>query len=369
MRGRPDYQSQIYYAIDIESWIPEDHPLRGVKSRADSVLRTMRTDLDRAYANVGRRSIPPEMLLKALLLQALYSIRSEEQLVEHVQMNLLYRWFLDLSLDASVWHPTTFTKNRERFEAHGLLRKFFDRIVEQALVEEWASDEHFTVDGTLVESYASNKSVRRKDSRAERVMDGSDDDDPSNPTVNFRGERRSNATHRSLTDPEARLARKSKGQEARLAHGFHVLMENRNGLVIDVAVSEANGRAEREQALAMIRRSKRRHALKPKTLTADKGYDAGPFLAELETAEGAVPLVPIPTTQSTAVESTRPSRRSCSYCAPTIRYRYRLPDKLRRRHAVTSSSSFFVAALTADAEIRWPQSCSTIFDTFRVETP
>src|SRR5690606_11132638 len=111
MRGRPDYQSQIYYAIDIESWIPEDHPLRGVKSRADSVLRTMRTDLDRAYANVGRRSIPPEMLLKALLLQALYSIRSEEQLVEHVQMNLLYRWFLDLSLDASVWHPTTFTKN------------------------------------------------------------------------------------------------------------------------------------------------------------------------------------------------------------------------------------------------------------------
>ena len=293
MRGKPDYQSQVYYAIDIESWIPEGHPLRGVKARADAVLASMRKDLDRAYAKVGRRSIPPEMLLKALLLQALYTIRSEEQLVEQIQMNLLYRWFLDLSLDAAVWHPTTFTKNRERFEKHGLIRKFFDRVVEQALVEEWASDEHFSVDGTLIESYASMKSLRPKDSTDAHVADGSDDDDPGNPTVNFRGQRRSNATHRSLTDPEARLARKSQGQESRLAHGWHVLMENRNGLVIDVAVSEANGKAEREEALAMLRRSKRRHGLKPTTLAADKGYDAGPFLQELEQTEQVVPLVPI----------------------------------------------------------------------------
>jgi transposase len=172
MRGKPDYQSQIYYAIDIESWIPENHPLRGVKARADAVLGAMRKDLDRAYSKVGRTSIPPEMLLKALVLQALYSIRSEEQLVEHVQMNLLYRWFLDLSLDATVWHATTFTKNRERFERHGLLRKFFDRVFEQALIEKLASEEHFTVDGTLIESYGSIKSLRSKDSQdAQRVAD------------------------------------------------------------------------------------------------------------------------------------------------------------------------------------------------------
>jgi transposase len=292
MRGKPNYQSQIYYAIDIESWIPENHPLRGVKARADAVLGAMRKDLDRAYSKVGRTSIPPEMLLKALVLQALYSIRSEEQLVEHVQMNLLYRWFLDLSLDATVWHATTFTKNRERFERHGLLRKFFDRVFEQALIEKLASEEHFTVDGTLIESYGSIKSLRSKDSQDARVVDGSEDGDPGNPTVNFRGQPRRNATHRSLTDPEARLARKSNVQGAQLALGWHVLMENQNGLIVVVATSEANGRADRDVALYMLRRSKRRHRLKPKTLAVDKGYDAGPFLHALEKEEGVVPLVP-----------------------------------------------------------------------------
>lgn len=292
MRGKPDYQSQIYYSIDIESWIAEDHALRGVKARADAVLASMRKDLERAYSKLGRPSIPPEMLLKALLLQALYSIRSERQLVEQIQMNLLYRWFIDLSLDGKVWNATTFTKNRERFEKHGLLRKFFDRVVEQALVEEWASQEDFTVDGSLIESYASMKSLRPKESSDTRVSEGSEDDDPGNPTVSFRGERRRNETHRSLTDPEARLARKSNGQESRLAHGLHVLMENRNGLVVDFATSEANGTAERDQALAMVRRTKQRHELTPRTLAADKGYDAGPFLHALEAEDGVVPLVP-----------------------------------------------------------------------------
>lgn len=211
MRGKPDYQSQIYYSIDIESWIPEDHALRGVKARTDAVLASMRKDLERAYSKLGRPSIPPEMLLKALLLQALYSIRSERQLVEQIQMNLLYRWFIDLSLDGKVWNATSFTKNRERFEKHGLLRKFFDRVVEQALVEEWASSEDFTVDGSLIESYASMKSVRPKESTDRRVSEGSDDDDPGNPTVSFRGERRRNETHHSLTDPEARLAPEIEG--------------------------------------------------------------------------------------------------------------------------------------------------------------
>lgn len=321
MRGKPDYQSQIYYSIDIESWIPEDHALRGVKARADAVLGSMRKDLERAYSKLGRPSIPPEMLLKALLLQALYSIRSERQLVEQVQMNLLYRWFIDLSLDGKVWNATTFTKNRERFEKHGLLRNFFDRVVEQALVEEWASSEDFTVDGSLIESYASMKSLRPKESADTRVSEGADDDDPGNPTVNFRGERRRNETHRSLSDPEARLARKSRGQEARLSHGLHVLMENKNGLVLDFSASEANGTAEREQALAMVRRTKQRHDLSPRTLGADKGYDAGPFLHTLEADEGVVPLVP---TRTGAIRSETPAgeaRRRARRRQRTKRYR------------------------------------------------
>ena len=294
MRGKADYQAQIYYAIDIESWIPEDHPLRAVKRRADEVLSSMRKEFDRAYSKMGRPSIPPEMLLKALLLQALYSVRSERQLVEQLQMNLLYRWFIDLSLDAPVWDATSFTKNRERFEKHGLLRSFFDRVVESAYVEEWASSDHFTVDGTLIESYASMKSLRPKGTEATRVSDGSDDDDPGNPTVNFRGEKRSNRTHRSLTDPQARLARKSKGVGSQLAHAAHVLMENRNGLVVDVSVSEANGHAERREALTLVRRARKRHRLKPRTLGADKGYAAGAFLHELESKEKIVPMIPMP---------------------------------------------------------------------------
>lgn len=292
MRGKPDYQSQIYYAIDIESWIPEAHPLRAVKRRADAILSSMHRDFERAYSRMGRPSIPPEMLLKALLLQALYSIRSERQLVEQIQMNLLYRWFIDLSLDTPVWDATTFTKNRERFEHHGLLRSFFDRVVEGAYLEDLASEEHFSVDGTLIESYASMKSLRPIDSRAERVSDGSEDDDPGNPTMDFRGERRGNATHRSLSDPEARLMRKSLGQQAKLSHGVHVLMENRSGLVVDVSVSEARTKAEREEALVMTRRVRKRHRLVMRTLAADKGYDAGPFLHTLE-RERVVPLIPI----------------------------------------------------------------------------
>ena len=292
MRGKPDYQSQVYYAIDIESWIEPDHPLRGVKARADSVLKSMRKDFDRAYSSLGRPSIPPEMLLKALLLQALYSVRSERLLVDQIRMNLLYRWFIDLSLDAPVWSATSFTKNRERFEKHGLLRKFFDKVVAQALIEEWASEEHFTVDGTLIQSYASQKSLRPIETDNAHVSDGSDDDDPGNPTVNFRGERRTNRTHRSLTDPEARLARKAAGKESKLSHGMHILMENRNGLIMDLSTSEANGYAERQEALLMIRRVGKRHKLRPRTLAADAGYDDGRFLHELEAHDGVVPLIP-----------------------------------------------------------------------------
>lgn len=329
MRGNPDYQSQIYYAIDIESWIPAEHPLRAVKRRADRILRSMHREFERAYARLGRPSIPPEMLLKALLLQTLYSIRSERQLVEQIRMNLLYRWFLDLSLDAPVWDATTFTKNRERFERHGLLRDFFDRVVEGAYLEGLASEEHFSVDGTLIESYASLKSLRPIGSKDKRVSDGSEDDDPGNPTVSFRGQRRGNATHRSVVDPEARLMRKGWGREAKLAHGAHVLMENRSGLVVDVSMSEARMRAEREAALAMLRRTRRRHRLRIRTLAADKSYDAGAFLHELEAKEGVVPLVP---TRRGPIRSRSPegdARRRARRRARTKRYR--LAQGVRKR--------------------------------------
>jgi transposase len=291
MVGRPEPQSQIYFAIDIESWIEPEHPLRGVKQRVDEILRSMRPKLRKAYSTFGRPSIPPEMLLKALLLQSLYSIRSERQLVADIRVNLLYRWFLDLSLDAPVWDATSFTKNRKRFEKHGLLRTFFDRVVEGAYLDRLMSEEHFAVDGTLIQSYASMKSVRPIETKDRIVSDGAEDDDPGNPTVNFRGEKRGNATHRSLTDPEARLARKAKGQPSVLAHALHFLTENRHGLIVDLEVSEANGHAERDAAMVMVRRSKRRRT-RMKTVAGDRGYDAGEFLLEVE-AEGVKPMVAI----------------------------------------------------------------------------
>lgn len=352
MRGKPDYQSQMYYAIDIESWIEEDHPLRAVKRRADEVLASMRRDFERSYSKMGRPSIPPEMLLKALLLQALYSVRSERQLVDQIRMNLLYRWFIDLSLDAPVWNATTFTKNRERFEKHGLLRTFFDRVVERAYVEEWASSDHFTVDGTLIESYASLKSLRPKDRPPERVSDGADDDDPGNPTVNFRKEKRSNRTHRSLTDPEARLAKKSHGDGARLSHAAHVLMENRNGLVVDVSVSEANGFAEREEALRLVRRTKQRHRLKPKTLAADKGYAAGAFLFELESEHGIVPLIPVPNGPIRAAGPEGEARRRAKRRQKTKRYR--TAQRVRKRVEETFGWTKTIGGLRRSRHVgRW----------------
>lgn len=292
MIGRPEAQSQIYFAIDIESWIRRDHPLRMVKTHADAILRDMRSEFRKAYARMGRPSIPPEMLLKALLLKALYSVRSEAQLVQEIQFNLLYRWFLDLSLDAPVWDASSFGHNRERFEKHGLLRSFFDRVVESGYVEELMSEEHFSVDGSLIQSYASMKSLRPIDTTDQRVSDSAEDDDPGNPSIRFRGEKRSNQTHRSLVDPEARLARKADGQPSVLAHALHLLTENRHGLIVDVAVTEANGHAERAAALEMIDRTQERQAVPLNTLAADKGYDAGEFLIAVEQKD-VTPMIPV----------------------------------------------------------------------------
>lgn len=287
MRGHTSQQQPMFLMINVEERVPQDHPLRAIKRRADTILAGMRRDFNAAYSTLGRPSIPPEQLLKALLLQALYSIRSEIQLMQAIDFNLLYRWFLDLPGDMAIWTPETFSMNRERFAEHRLLEKFFDRVVAEALTEELASPDHFTVDGTLIRSWASHKSLMPKNgAKAE------DQDDPGNPTVNWRGQRRTNATHQSRTDPQALLARKSRGKEAHLSHSGHVLMENRHGLVLAVDVDAADGEAERRAALAMLDHVGRRHHLKPQTLGTDKGYDDGHFLVELE-QQKIVPHVPL----------------------------------------------------------------------------
>ena len=303
MRGRTSRQQPMFLMINLEAKVPADHPLRAIKRRCDRILADMRKDFDEAYSRTGRRSVPPEHLLKALMLQALYSIRSEIQLMHAIDFNLLYRWFLDLH-DTPVWTPEVFSMNRKRFAEHGLVRKFFDRIVADAVVEDLASPDHFTVDGTLIQSWASLKSLTRRDGTAPER----DDSDPGNPTINFHGEKRSNATHVSATDPEARLMRKGKGKEALLYHSGHLLMENRHGLCLDVRVDAADGKAERRCAKTMLTHTWRRHKLTPRTLGADKAYDDGTFLLEIED-EAIRPHIPIRNAKIAATDAPGQARR------------------------------------------------------------
>jgi transposase len=271
MRGTSNPQAAMFSYISLEDRVPANHPLRRLRVLVDAVLAAMDEEFSAVYATKGRPSIPPERLLKASLLQILFSIRSERILVEHIDYNLLYRWFVGLSIDESVWDHSTFSHNRDRLFNEGLGREFFERV---RMLAEWGkltSDEHFSVDGTLIEAWASHKSFRPKD--------GGSDDRPGgggrNEEVDFRGERRSNETHESSTDPEARLSRKSAGSEAKLAYMTHVMMEHRSGLIVDVETTESSGRAEREAALAMIARRCRQGA----TIGADRGYDTREFVA------------------------------------------------------------------------------------------
>ena len=273
MRGRVPSPDVLFYSVSLETLIPPDHPLRAIKRRVDEELDRMRGAFAAAYSAMGAPSIPPEWLIKATLIQALFSIRSERMLCERIGYDLLFRWFLDMTLDDPVWDHSTFSKNRTRFAEHGLMRKFFDGAVAQAIAEETAGSEHFSVDGSLIQAWGSMKSFRPKDEDPPKDNNGWSD---------FEGQKRSNATHASTTDPEARLARKSSGQGAMLAHSMHVLMDNRHALMLDVRVAEAHGTAEREMAEAMIKRVRRRHGLQPRTLGADKGYDDGEFLHRVE---------------------------------------------------------------------------------------
>jgi transposase len=283
MRGEKENQVELFFVIDVESRIRADHPLRVLKKQIDSILRDLDETLAKAYSGKGRPSVPPERLLKALLLMALYSIRSERQLVERIDTDLLFRWFLDMSPEDTVFDATVFTHNRKRLDEHEITGSFFDAVVRTAMAKGLCSDDHFSVDGTMIESMASIKSFRPKDE--EPKNQDSNSFKSRNAEVDFHGEKRSNDTHNSRTDPEAKLFRKGPGKPALLSHLGHVLSENRHGLIVELAVTEANGKAESEAAIDMIDRYTSKHGHKPKTVGADKGYDNGELLQELEQRE------------------------------------------------------------------------------------
>jgi transposase len=273
MRGTDRQQATMFSYLSPERRVPADHPLRTLRPMVDDALGKLSGLFDAMYATEGRPSIPPEKLLRALILQLLYSVRSERQLMEQLDYNLLFRWFVGFNADEPVWDASTFSKNRDRLLAAEIARMFFAHVVGQARAQGLLSAEHFTVDGTLIEAWASMKSFRKK---GEKPEDRPPPDDRGNPTVNFHGEKRSNKTHESTTDPEAQLARKGKGKESKLSYSGHVLMENRNGLCVDLRVAPATGYAERDEALEMLRRLRRR-GYEPKTLGGDKGYCLGDF--------------------------------------------------------------------------------------------
>ena len=263
MRGDDRQPYAMFSYVSAEQRVPQDHPLRAIRALVDDVLRDMSREFDRLYARVGRPSIPPERLLRAQLLQIFYSIRSERLLMEQLDYNLLFRWFVGMDMDEPIWDPTVFTKNRDRLLNQDIVRSFFRRVVERA--ESLMSDEHFTVDGTLIEAWASQKSFQRKD--------GGTDGDPQN----FRGEQRKNDTHASTTDPDARLYRKSNGAESRLAYLGHLLIENRHGLIADAMATIADGFGEREAATLMVNEQWQRAPWRRRTLGADKAYDTFDF--------------------------------------------------------------------------------------------
>ena len=284
MRGRREPQSLMLAFVDLEQRVPKDHPLRTIRVLADQALAALSETFDAMYAEGGRPSIPPERLLKASLLIALYSVRSERAFCEQLDYDLLFRWFLDMQLIEPSFDPTTFTKNRKRLLDHEVGRGLFDLIVGQAQDRGLLSDEHFTVDGTLIEAAASLKSFKPRDEQPPRTTD----DDPGNPSVDFHGEKRSNATHQSTTDPDARLAKKG-GTTARLSYMGHALMENRHGLLVDFQITTATGTAERDVVAPLLNRARER-GFHPTTLGADKGYDTHDCVADLE-AQGVKPHI------------------------------------------------------------------------------
>jgi transposase len=267
MRGDDQQQSGMFSYVSLEQRVPQDHPLRRVREMVDEILRGMAKDFEGLYAKTGRPSVPPERLLRAVLLQIFYSVRSERLLMEQMNYNLLFRWFVGLEMDEPVWNHAVFSKNRERLLNQEVAREFFRRVLAEA--KPHLSDEHFSVDGTLIEAWASQKSFQKKDGG---------DDQPGQ----FRGDKRTNETHESKTDPDARLYRKGTGQEAKLGYLGHVLMENRHGLIVDAMLTQADGTAERDAALLMMyqqwRKRRQCRRCRPMSIAADKAYDTHDFV-------------------------------------------------------------------------------------------
>src|SRR5246500_3586564 len=270
MRGNDQQQGHVFSYLSPEQRVRKDHPLRPIRTMVDKVLKALSPEFNKMYSKGGRPSIPPEQLLRALLLQMLYSVRSERLLVEEIDYNILFRWFVGLNLDDEVWDATVFTKNRDRLLEAEVAKEFLTLVVEQAREQGWASDEHFTVDGSLLEAWASVKSFQPKNKKSPPPPD-----DPGNPTVNYRGEKRSNETHESKSDPEAQMARKGPGKEAKLSYSGNLLVENRNGLIVNAELLQANGRAERDAALLMLEQVPGDGRI---TVGGDKGFDTAEFV-------------------------------------------------------------------------------------------
>lgn len=318
MRGEDERSEGLFSYVSCEARVPKDHPLRAIRPIVDASLASLTGEFDALYAKLGRPSVAPEKLLRALLLQAFYSVRSERQLMEQLDYNLLFRWFVGLSMDAPIWDVTVFTKNRERLLAGDVAAKFFAAVLNQEAIGKLLSDEHFSVDGTLIDAWASMKSFRRKD--------GTDaDGDPGrNGERSFHGETRSNETHASTTDPDARLYRKGDGQGSRLCFMGHVLMENRNALIVQTGLTAASGTAEREMALRLIQRH--RPGARRITLGADKAFDVWDFVHELR-ARNVTPHIAID-----AHLTKTGKRRKTAIDARTTRHPgYGISQRIRKR--------------------------------------
>jgi len=297
MRGADEQPGSMFSYVSLEERIPQDHPLPAIRRITDRALERLSPRFGSLYVTFGRPSIPPERLLRALVLQALYTIRSERQLIEQLDYNLLFRWFVGLGIDDAVWSPTTFTKNRDRLLDGDVASAFFDAVLIHADIARLLSDEHFTVDGTLLEAWASHKSFRPRDEEPPTGGGG-------NPTVNFHGQCRRNDTHRSTTDPDARLYRKGAGREARLGYLGHVLMEHRSGLIVRTHVTPADGYGERDAALVMVQQLPGHQRV---TVAADKGYDTRDLVTELR-AMHATPHIAQHTTQRRSAIDARTTR-------------------------------------------------------------
>jgi len=295
MRGSDGRRDEMWSYVSAEERIPADHPMRAMRVLVDRVLKDLSPWFSKIYSDSGRPSIPPERLLRALLVQVLYTIRSERLLMEQLHYNILFRWFVGLSMDDRVWDPTVFTKNRDRLLEGEIAEAFFEKVLAQARAANLLSDEHFTVDGTLIDAWAGQKSFKKKDGPDQTTPP----DDPGNPTVDFHGEKRSNATHQSTTDPEARLFKKTKGAEAKLCYLGHLLMENRNGLAMSTLVTQADGMAERVAAEVLIQEVPTRG---PITVGADKHYDTRDFVETCRRLDATPHVAQNTTRRSSAID-------------------------------------------------------------------